>query len=145
MAFMVQEANLVDPVQCFGIYLVLQGFFFVAALQMSKDLEPGEISEFEAQAQEASNEEGSAGQAQQEAAEEEAALLPNQDVGEAAAPAPKLSSWELFALNVKLIWRALQHKEIYQPLIFFITTGFLIPNLEDALYYFLLDTCGLSK
>ena len=61
MAFMVQEANLVDPVQCFGIYLLLQGFFFVAALQMSNDLEPGEISEVEAGAQEAYNEEGPAG------------------------------------------------------------------------------------
>jgi hypothetical protein len=50
-----------------------------------------------------------------------------------------------FLLNCKLISRALKHKEIYRPMIFFIITGILIPNLEDALYYFLLDTCGLSK
>ena len=55
------------------------------------------------------------------------------------------STAQLFCLNIKMIWAALKNKEIYCPLIFFIITGLIIPNLEDVHYYFLLDTCGLSK
>jgi hypothetical protein len=50
-----------------------------------------------------------------------------------------------FCLNIKLIWNNLQNRELYCPLLFFVITGLVVPNLEDVLYYFLLDTCKLSK
>ena len=43
MAHLVQKAEYINPFQCFGVYLVLQGFFFFSILGMNKGMEPGEI------------------------------------------------------------------------------------------------------
>lgn len=50
-----------------------------------------------------------------------------------------------FKLNIRLIWIALKNKEIYRSLLFFIITGFILPNFEDVQYYFLLNDCNISQ
>ena len=44
-----------------------------------------------------------------------------------------------------MIYISIQNKEIYRPLIFFFITGFIIPNYDDMVYYFLLNDCKISK
>ena len=45
MAIFVNNTHSIGPFQCFGIYLILQIIFFIAALLMNKELEPGQISD----------------------------------------------------------------------------------------------------
>jgi len=55
------------------------------------------------------------------------------------------SKWEIFKINVYMIYASIQNPEIYKPLIFFVSTGFMVPNYDDVTYYFLLDTCKISQ
>jgi hypothetical protein len=60
-------------------------------------------------------------------------------------PEAERSKWATLKLNIKLIYAALRHREIYRPLFFFMLTGFTIPIYEDVQYYFLIDTCKLTQ
>jgi hypothetical protein len=55
------------------------------------------------------------------------------------------SKLDIFRTNVYMIYSSILNAEIYKSLIFFVTTGFLIPNYDDVTYYFLLDTCKISQ
>ena len=56
----------------------------------------------------------------------------------------RISKYEAFKLNLKLIYRALRNEEIHRPLIFFLMLGFVIPTFDNIHYYFLLNTCGMT-
>ena len=56
----------------------------------------------------------------------------------------RISKYESFRLNMKLIYRALRNEEIHRPLVFFLMMGFVIPTYENVHYFFLLNTCGMS-
>lgn len=43
-----------------------------------------------------------------------------------------------------MIADAIKNKEIYMPLIFFVATGFMVPNYDDVTYFFLLNFCRIS-
>ena len=47
ISMQVKESKHFNPYSCFGVYMLLQFFFFVSALMMNKDMEPGEIEEKE--------------------------------------------------------------------------------------------------
>lgn len=46
MAVLVQRAPYIGPFHCFGIYLGLQITFFICALFMNKQMEPGEMKDY---------------------------------------------------------------------------------------------------
>jgi hypothetical protein len=57
---------------------------------------------------------------------------------------PRLSFSQLFSLNLRLLYRALENEQIHRPLTFFIMMGLVIPTYDNIHYYFLLNTCGMS-
>jgi len=117
MAMKSNDLNL-NPYHCFAIYLVLQVIFLIAACMMNSDMEPGEIVE------------------SLDGSTNENSLLQNDG---------ERSKWSILKLNFKLIWEAMKNKEILNGILFFVITGCIIPNFEDVQYYFLIDTCHLTK
>ena len=47
--------------------------------------------------------------------------------------------------NLRQINKAIQMREIYFIIIFFLIKGFIIPSFEDFTYYFLMDEIYVSK
>jgi len=95
-------------------------------------MEPGEITEY------TSLKDGL--DKKNDSDDEESQTLNNQDLSK---PQTR-SKYENLKTNILMIYDSIQNKEIYMPLIFFIVTGFMVPNYDDVTYYFLLNFCQIS-
>lgn len=55
------------------------------------------------------------------------------------------SGCKKFGLNLKLVFQTIKQREIFLVMLFFVLSGFLNPDFEEIMYYFLLDDCKLTK
>ena len=137
MAALVQTTPSIGPFDCFGIYLALQTTFFVCALFMNKKMEPGEITDLKQE--EPQPLELGAG------ADDQERLLSGPEQQRPVRARKSRSCCQKLFLNLKLIWIAGMHAPIYCTLGFFIIRGALVPTLDNAQYYFLLEKCGIAQ
>lgn len=136
MAIHVNNTDSIGPFQCFGIYLILQTIFFFAALFLNQKLEPGSIS--------VKSETKSPRRPNNPDDDEQTKFL-ILDLAENAPVPEEMTKFEALKLNIKLIWVALRHREIYNCLLYFMIIGLILPQFEDVHYYFLLNKIKMSK
>ncbi len=49
-----------------------------------------------------------------------------------------------FSYNIKTMWSVLKEPTIYYSILYFLIRGAIVPSLDNAQYYFMLEKCNID-